>query len=257
MLPFACALAFWPMVFSAILVMVTESVAGGFFILALIGPLAAALTWWGLSELPRTAPVAADIRATDTGPALALPVARPSSAGRLVCVTYGVVVLGAGLWHFIASLNDDWSMGAAYFFMISLPALVALLIGFGIYQPPRKTLGNVGIVLTPQDIAIDYGKGPTSVAWQDVTAVGAQSRKEFRFGSGTNVITLVTGDADTGYRTIDIEHTDLETDPTRLYHLFVFYVRNPGRRGELGTELGLDRFLRAGYVGEYPTPATL
>ncbi|MFD4354739.1 hypothetical protein ACFWPX_19450 [Nocardia sp. NPDC058518] len=248
------------MVFGLILTMVTEpeSVAIGLFGLSLVGTLAAVFTGWGWSELPRTAPVVADIRATDAGPALVLPVTRPSSTGSLLgCIAFAVVLLGAGFWQFIASLNDDWSTGAAFFFLTSLPALFALLLGFATYHP-RKTLGNVGIVLTPKGIAIDYGKGPTSVAWPDVTAVGAQSRKEgLRFGSATNVISLVTGDADTGYRTIDIVHTDLETDPTRVYHLFVFYVRNPGMRAELGSELGLDRFRRAGYVGEQPTPATL
>ncbi|MFD6395661.1 hypothetical protein [Nocardia sp. NPDC060249] len=239
--------------------MVTEpgSVGPGLFGLVLLGPLTAVFTGWGWSEIPRAAPVAAEIRVTDGGPALVLPVPRPSSTGSLVAIAFGVAVLGAGLWQFVASLNDDWSTGAALLFLMSLPALVALLLGFGTYRP-RKTLGDIGIELTPQHICIDYGNGPTRVAWQDVSAVGARSRREgFRFGSGTNVISLVTGDADTGYRTIDIVHTDLETDPTRVYHLFLFYVRNPGRRAELGTELGLDRFRRAEYAGEHPTPAAL
>ncbi|MET8778168.1 hypothetical protein ABZV58_24475 [Nocardia sp. NPDC004654] len=163
-----------------------------------------------------------------------------------------MALLGAGLWQFIASLNDDWSTGAALFFLIALPALFAILLGLGTYKP-RKVLGNVGIVLTAQHVAIDYGNGPTNVAWQDISAVGARNRREgFRFGSGTNVTTLVTGDADTGYGTIDMGHKDLETDPTRVYHLFVFYVRNPGLRSELGTEYGLDRFRRGGYAPEQP-----
>ncbi|MEU4705776.1 hypothetical protein AB0G00_05025 [Nocardia salmonicida] len=239
--------------------MVTEpgSVGPGLFGLVLLGPLTAAFSGWGWSEIPRAAPVAADIRATGDGPALVLPVPRPSSTGSVVAIAFGVAVLGAGLWQFIASLNEDWSTGAALFFLMSLPGSVALLLGFGTYHP-RKTLGNVGIELTPQHISIDYGKGPTRVAWQDVSAVGARSRREaFRFGSGTNLTSLVTGDSDAGYRTIDIVHTDLETDPTRVYHLFVFYVRNPGMRAELGTELGLDRFRRAGYVGQHPTRITL
>ncbi|MFE1595709.1 hypothetical protein [Nocardia sp. NPDC058705] len=165
-----------------------------------------------------------------------------------------MAVLGAGMWQFIASLGDDWSTGAALLFLMSLPALVALLLGFGTYHP-RKGLGNDGILLSPNYIAIDYGKGPTRVAWEDVSAVGARSRREaFRFGSGTNVISLVTGDADSGYRTIDIVHTDLETDPTRTYHLFVFYVRNPEKRAELGTESGLERFRRGGYLREHASP---
>ncbi|WP_101466555.1 hypothetical protein [Nocardia fluminea] len=257
MLPFACALVLWPVVFGVIWTMVTdpESVAGGLLGLVLIGPLAAAFTGWGWSEIPRTAPVAADILATDAGPALVLPVPRPSSRGSVVAIAFGVALLGAGLWQFIASLGEDWSTGAALFFLISLPALFALLLGFGTYHP-RKTRGELGIVLTPQHIAIDYGKGPTRLAWVEVSAVGARSRREdFRFGSGTNVLSLVTGDAGTGYRTIDIAHTDLETDPTRVYHLFVFYVRNPGARAELGTDAGLDRFRRAGYAGQHPTPA--
>ncbi|MGW6702928.1 hypothetical protein [Nocardia sp. NPDC055049] len=257
-LPFACALVLWPVTLGLVSTMVTEpgSVAPGLFGLVLLGPLTAVFTGWGWSEIPRAAPVAAEIRATDDGPALVLPVPRPSSTGSLVAIAFGVAVLGAGLWQFIASLNDDWSMGAALFFLMSLPAAVALLLGFGTYRS-RKTLGNIGIELTPRYISIDFGNGPTRVGWQDVSAVGARSRREaFRFGSGTNLTSLVTGDAETGYRTIDIVHTDLETDPTRVYHLFVFYVRNPGRRAELGTELGLNRFRRAGYVGE-PTPAAL
>ncbi|MFC9662290.1 hypothetical protein ACFVJ5_18815 [Nocardia sp. NPDC127606] len=258
-LPFVCALVLWPVVLGVIWTMVTdpESVAGGLLGLVLIGPLAAAFTGWGWSEIPRAAPVVAEFRATDAGSALVLPVPRPSSTGSLVAIAFGVVLLGAGLWQFIASLGDDWSTGAALFFLLSLPALFALLLGFGTYHP-RKAVGDVGIVLTPQHIAIDYGKGPTRVAWQDVSAVGARSRREaFRFGSGTNLTSLVTGDAGSGYRTIDIVHTDLETDPTRVHHLFIFYVRNPGMRAELGTELGLDRFRRAGYVGEHPVQASL
>ncbi|WP_185757088.1 hypothetical protein [Nocardia bhagyanarayanae] len=222
----------------------------------LLGPLAASFTGWGWSELPRTAPVAADIRATDAGSALVLPVSRPSSIGSVVCTAVGVGLLVAGLWRFIASLDDDWSMGAAFFFLISLPGLVAILIGLGTYRP-RRVLDDVGILLTAHHVSIDYGKGPEKVAWQDISAVGARSRREgFKAGSGTNVITLVTGDADTGYGTIDIGHKDLETDPTRVYHLFVFYVRNPGLRSELGTEQGLDRFRRGGYAPEQP-PAFL
>ncbi len=254
-LPFVMAMVVWPLVLGGIWTAVRdpESVWGVLLGLVLLGPFAATLTLWGWSELPRTAPVAADIRATGAGSALVLPVPRPSSIGSLVAIAFGVALLGAGLWQLIASLNDDWSSGAAFFFLISLPALFAILIGLGTYHP-RKTLGNVGIVLTAQDISIDYGKGPTNVAWQDISAVGARSRREKnKVGSGTNVITLVTGDAATGYRTIDIGHKDLETDPTRVYHLFVFYVRNPGLRSELGTELGLDRFRRGGYVPEQPT----
>ncbi len=257
-LPFALALSMWPLVLGGAWTVVTdpESVWAGILGLVLIGPLAASFTGWGWSELPRTARVAADIRATDAGPALVLPVPRPSSTGSLVSIAVGVALLGAGLWQLIASLNDDWSSGAAFFFLLSLPALFAILLGLGTYKP-RKVLGNVGIVLTAQHISIDYGDGPTRVAWQDISAVGARSRREgFRFGSGTNVTTLVTGDADTGYGTIDIGHKDLETDPTRVYHLFVFYVRNPGLRSELGTEHGLDRFRRGGYVPEQP-PASV
>ncbi|MEV0028355.1 hypothetical protein [Nocardia sp. NPDC050793] len=255
MLPFACASVLWPFVLGMTWTVVTdqESVGAGLLGLVLVGPLAAAFTGWAWSELPRTAPVAAYIRATKAGPALALPVPRPSSTGSLVSIAVGVVLLGVGLWQLIASLDDDWSSGAALFFLISLPALFAILLGLGTYKP-RKAIDNVGILLTPHDITIDYGNGPTTVAWQDVSAVGARSRREaFKAGSGTNVITLVTGAADTGYRTIDIGHKDLETDPTRVYHLFVFYVRNPGLRSELGTEHGLDRFRRGGYVPEQPS----
>ncbi|MEV6387420.1 hypothetical protein [Nocardia xishanensis] len=229
-----------------------ESVWPGLLGLVLVGPAAAAFTGWGWSELPRTAPVAAGIRATDDGPALVLPVPRPSSTGSLISIAVGAALLGAGLWQLIASLDDDWSSGVAFLFLISLPALFAILLGLGTYKP-RKVADNVGIVLTPQHITIDYGDGPTTAAWQDISAVGGRSRRgEFRFGSGTNLISLVTGDADTGYGTIDIGHKDLETDPTRVYHLFVFYVRNPGLRSELGTELGLDRFRRGGYAPEQP-----
>lgn len=253
-LPFAMALVVWPLVLGGIWAVVrdSESVWGVLLGLVLLGPFAATLTGWGWSELPRTAPVAADIRATDAGPALVLPVPRPSSIRSLVAIAFGVALLGAGLWQLIASLNDDWSSGAAFFFLISLPALFAILLGLGTYKP-RKVIDNVGILLTPHHITIDYGDGPTTAAWQDISAVGGRSRREeFRFGSGTNLISLVTGDADTGYGTIDISHKNLETDPTRVYHLFVFYVRNPGLRSELGTELGLDRFRRAGYAPEQP-----
>ncbi|MGV9820724.1 hypothetical protein [Nocardia xishanensis] len=253
-LPFACALVLWPVVLGATWTVVTdrESMWAGLFGLALLGPLAASFTGWGWSELPRTAPVAAEIRVTDDGPALVLPVPRASSKGSLVSIAVGVVLLGAGLWQFIASLDDDWSLGVAFLFLISLPGLFAVLLGLGTYKP-RKVVANVGIMLTPQRITIDYGNRPNTAAWQDISAVGARRRREgFRFGSATNLISLVTGDTETGYGTIDIGHKDLETDPTRVYHLFVFYVRNPGLRSELGTELGLDRFRRGGYAPEQP-----
>ncbi|WP_328408187.1 hypothetical protein [Nocardia sp. NBC_00403] len=69
--------------------------------------------------------------------------------------------------------------------------------------------------------------------------------------SRINATTLVTGDADTGYRTIDIAHKALRTDPTRVYHQLMFYLRNPGLRSELDTEPGLDRFRRGGYLPEH------
>ncbi|MCP2277872.1 hypothetical protein APR09_003444 [Nocardia amikacinitolerans] len=254
-LPFSCALVLWPLVLGAISAAVTGAESdrwAGLLGCVLVGPVAAIFTGWAWSELPRKAPVAAEIRATDTGSVLVLPVPRPSSTGSVVSIAIGVALIGAGLWQFIASLDDEWSMGAAYFFLISLPALFAILLGFGTYKP-RKAIDDVGILLTPHRITIDYGNGPTEIAWQDISAVGGRSRREgFKFGSGTNVTTLVTGDADTGYGTIDIGHKDLETDPTRVYHLFVFYVRNPGLRSELGTEQGLERFRRGEYAPERP-----
>ncbi|MCP2315542.1 hypothetical protein APR12_000875 [Nocardia amikacinitolerans] len=253
-LPFAVALALWPPVLVLAWIVVTgqESLLDVLLGLVLLGPTAATFTAWAWSELPRKAPVAAEIRATDTGSALVLPVPRPSSTGSVVSIAIGVALIGAGLWQFIASLDDEWSMGAAYFFLISLPALFAILLGLGTYKP-RKAIDDVGILLTPHRITIEYGNGPTEIAWQDISAVGGRSRREgFKFGSGTNVTTLVTGDADTGYGTIDIGHKDLETDPTRVYHLFVFYVRNPSLRSELGTEQGLERFRRGEYTPERP-----
>lgn len=230
-----------------------ESAWGGFFGLVLLGPAVFAAIVVGWSQLPRKAPVAADIRDTDSGPGLLLPLERPASTGSVVSVVIGVALLGAGLLFFLVSSDDDRSTGAALFFLISLPALFAILLGLATYRP-RKNLGDVGILLTAEQVSIDYGKGPIRTAWRDISAVGARCRRENSvLTSRTNVISLVTGDAEAGYGIIDIRHTKLETDPTRVYHLFVFYVRNPGLRSELGTEAGSARFRSGGYTSEHPS----
>ncbi|MFE7798307.1 hypothetical protein [Nocardia sp. NPDC057440] len=207
---------------------------------------------WGWSLCPRQAPTAADIRSTDTGHALVLPVQLPSKIGTFATGAVGVVLLGVGLWLLIASFDDDLSTGIAAFFLLSLPGMVALLLFAGTYRRGVNA-DNTGILLTARDITIDYGKDPTTVAWQDISAIGARCYREnetSRLASRINAITLVTGDADTGYQTIDMAHKALRTDPTRVYHQLVFYLRNPGLRSELGTEHGLDRFRRGGYSPE-------
>ncbi|MFQ6327722.1 hypothetical protein ACLMAL_16490 [Nocardia sp. CWNU-33] len=253
--PFVMALVPLPMVLAGMWAIVTnrESVWPG-----LVPPLLMFLVWvapfagWGWSVCPREAPTAADIRSTDTGNALVLPVQLPSRIATFATGAVGVLLLGVGLWQLIASFNHDLSTGIAAFFLLALPGMVALLLFAGTYRR-RVNTDNTGIQLTARHITINYGDDPTTVAWHDISAIGARCYREgtSRFASRINATTLVTGDADTGYRTIDIAHKALRTDPTRVYHQLMFYLRNPGLRSELGTEPGLDRFRRGGYLPEH------
>ncbi|MGW4365300.1 hypothetical protein ACWEKT_06605 [Nocardia takedensis] len=141
-------------------------------------------------------------------------------------------------------------MGLGFLFLISLPALFCILIGLGTYRR-RGKIGDVGIMLTPERISIDYSEGPTVLEWANLSAVeGRCVWEESKVGSKTNVIRLVSGELGS-HRITDIRHKDLESDPTRLFHLLAFYLRNPDLRAELASERGLQRFREAAYLPEH------
>ncbi|MEU8894401.1 hypothetical protein [Nocardia sp. NPDC048505] len=236
------ALISLPLLISGIWSLVTgdATVWEGLLGLPLFGGLLAAALVLAWSQVPRRAPVAGEIRMVDKETVLLLPTVSKAVVGPRIALGIGVVLLGAGLCNFLASLDDDWSAGLAYLFLISLPGMFALLVGIG-FRKKRKDTDRDGIAMTAREVILGFGGRPKVLAWQDISAVAA--RCEGKRSGRTNIITLVTGD-----RTVDIAHDDLATDPTRVYHLFVFYVRNPLARAELGTEVGLNRFGNGDYA---------
>lgn len=107
---------------------------------------------------------------------------------------------------------------------------------------------TAGIELTPGQVTIRYGKSPIGIAWEDISAI--ESRCDKVRSTRTNVIDIVPRGPEIGSRIIDLPHTFLATDPTRVYHLLRFYVGNPELRWELRTQAGLDRFQDGGYGSE-------
>ncbi|WP_431952837.1 hypothetical protein [Nocardia lijiangensis] len=193
-LPFAMGLLFLQAALGVIwAVLIGEgSVWEGILGISLPGALATVFLLAAWSQVPRKAPVAAEIRTTAGGNALALPVRRHS------------VLAGS-----------------------------------------RAT---AGIELTPGHVTIRYRKSPIGIAWDDISAI--ESRCDKVRSTRTNVIDIVSRGPETGSRIIDVPHTFLATDPTRVYHLLRFYVCNPELRPELGTQAGLDRFQHGGYESE-------
>ncbi|MEV0296178.1 hypothetical protein [Nocardia sp. NPDC050710] len=198
--PFAMGLLFLQAVPGVIWAVLTgeESVSEGILFLALLALLALPgllgtgflLAAW--SQVPRKAPVAAEIRTTADGSALVLPVRR--------------------------------------------------------YSVLARSRSTAGIELTRGHVTIRYGKSSVGIAWDDISAI--ESRCDKVRSTRTNVIDIVPRGSETGSRIIDIPHPFLATDPTRVYHLLRFYVRNPELRPELGTQAGLDRFQHGGYGSE-------
>ncbi|MCP2321168.1 hypothetical protein APR12_006558 [Nocardia amikacinitolerans] len=193
-LPFAIGLVFLQAVLGVIwAVLVGEGSAWeGILGICLPGALGAAFLLAAWSQVPRKAPVAAEIRTAAGGSALVLPVRRNSVlAGR------------------------------------------------------RST---AGIELTPGHVTIRYGKSPIGIAWDDISAI--ESRCDKVRSTRTTVIDIVPRGPENESRIIDLPHTFLATDPTRVYHLLRFYVCNPELRWELGNQAGLDRFQHGGYGSE-------
>ncbi|MCP2274636.1 hypothetical protein [Nocardia amikacinitolerans] len=193
-LPFAMGLVFLQAALGVIwAVLVGEGSAWeGILVILLPGALGTVFLLAAWSQVPRKAPVAAEIRTTADGGALVLPVRRNS-----------------------------------------------ILAG------NRST---AGIELTPGHVTIKYGKSPIGIAWDDISTI--ESRCDKVRSTRTNVIDIVPRGPETGSRIIDLPHTFLATDPTRVYHLLRFYVCNPELRWELGNQAGLDRFQRGGYGSE-------
>ncbi|MEU8894397.1 hypothetical protein [Nocardia sp. NPDC048505] len=198
---------------------------------------------------PRTAEAAVAIE----GAALKLPVRKESALGPIAAVVGGLYLVALGVFVLVAMLSTNPQTGFLLFAVLAGTGGAAIFLA---YLSRQTDSADTGILLSPTDVVTEFGAGPITIAWQDISAIHAGSH---RSGSGwwrTNVNTIAVHarsaeGADVSASApaaIEITHKQLATDPTRFYHLLSFYLRNPALRPELGAEAGADRF-RSGRYG--------
>ncbi|MGW0251696.1 hypothetical protein ACWDYH_34215 [Nocardia goodfellowii] len=214
----------------------------------------------GWSLWPRTAVAAARL----DGSAVQLPIRRQSRLGLIAAVAGGLYCIALGVCVLIAMVRANPQTGFLIFVVLAGVGALAIYLAY-ISHEPGIAANNTGIFLTPDRIITEFGSGPITVAWQDISAIRAGSHKRaggIVWSPRVNTIAVLLG-ADnptttedprfqgSGYLAYELTHKQLATDPTRVFHLLRFYLRNPALRYELGTQAGVERFRCGGYD---PTP---
>lgn len=212
---------------------------------------------------PHYADVRAETVVRDGETALSIPLRPPTHTASIAMAVLGVLLVITGAAILVRYFGSDPSGGYLWFAGMGMAGAVLLVLARVSYTPVRD---QADIQLTPTHLRIDDGQEVITLAWDDVSAIGTAYQPRNTGSSlrmpGTNLLAVLVRDpaalgseaipiADdrfhSGYLAYEFAHKQFGTDPLLTFHALTFYQRHPRLRGELGTDVGVERFFEGRY----------